>query len=305
MTAKIKHKKISRRRLFDYIFIIGMLLIPVVHFCVFWGAVNFNSILMAFRRLSPETGNYFFTDANFKILVTAYRYGNLMPALANTLLTFGLMMFFLPWGFFITYFLYKKIFLSGFWRTMMFLPTILPAVALTAIFANIVYPNGPIGSIWKLFGAQAPAFLASEKYARWTVLGYIFWTNFGGQFILFSGAMSRIPKEVIESARLDGAGMRTEMLKIVLPLCWPTFSMLLLLNIAGLFVASGPILLFQVQGLHSTALTVSFKIFGETMAGGHLLGEASALGIMCTAILFPVVLISRLGLSKIYADVEF
>ena len=300
--AKVNRKFLARD-VRKNIFVAGMLLIPVVHFIIFYGIVNFNSILMAFQRLDPATGKYFFTTANFQRLVLAWQYGNLKDALISTFLTFGLMIFFLPWGFFLTYFLYKRIPLGGFWRTMLFVPTVLPAIAMTTIFVHMIYPLGPIGSIWTLFGKQAPFFVIGEKYARWTVLVYIFWTNFGGQFILFMGAMSRIPKELIESARIDGAGMWKEMLKIVLPLCWPTFSMLLLLNIAGMFVASGPILLFR--GLDSSAITISFKIFDETRAGGHMLGEAAALGVVCTVILFPVVLLLRRLLGKVYADVEF
>ena len=302
-TTANKNRKILTRNVKKNIFVAGMLLIPVVHFIIFWGVVNFNSILLAFQRLDPVTGKNFFTGVNFRSLVTSWQYGNLKPALTNTLLTFGLMIFMLPWGFFLTYFLYKKIHLSGFWRTMLFVPTILPAVALTAIFMDIIYPGGPIGHIWKAAGVQTPAFITDGKYARWTILIYILWTNFGGQFILFSGAMSRIPKEVIESARLDGAGMRVEMLKIVLPLCWPTISMLLLLNVAGMFVASGPILLFQ--GLHYSAITISYKIFNETLVGGQHLGEAAALGSVCTVILFPIVMLVRWLLGKVYANVEF
>lgn len=283
------------------IFIAGMLLIPVAHFIIFWGAVNFNSILLAFQRLDPNAEKNVFTWANFKDILLDFKYGDAKVALVNTLLTFGLLVLLLPWGFFVTYFLYKKIPLSGFWRTMLFVPTILPAVAMTAIFTYLLYGKGPVGSIWGLFGSRPPNFFTDDKYARWSVLSYILWTNFGGQFILFMGAMSRIPKEIAESARLDGAGMRVEMLRITLPLCWPTISMLLLLNIAGLFVASGPVLLLTKGDFKS--ITISYDIFRSTNSG--LLNEPAALGIVCTVILFPLVLLSRWLLGKVYADVEF
>ena len=294
-------EKILSRRAKDGIFIALMLLIPVVHFIIFWGVVNFNSLLMAFQRLDPRTGGNIFTWDNFKDLLVDLKYGDTKVAIQNTFLTFGLMLLLLPWGFFLTYFLYKKIPLSGFWRTMLFVPTILPAVAMTAIFTYLLYPLAPVGSIWRLFGAQTPNFITGEKYSRWTVLAYIFWTNFGGQFIIFSGAMSRISKEITESARLDGAGMRVEMLRIILPLCWPTFSMLLLLNIAGLFMASGPVLLLTGGRFDST--TIAFTVFNDTNNGFY--NRAAALGTICTVILFPIVIVSRYLLGKVYAGVEF
>lgn len=296
-----KIKKIISSRVFKKnIFVISMLLIPVAHFIVFWCYVNFNSILMAFQRYNIYEGGSYFTLNNFKALDT---YVDLKIGFLNTLLTFGLMLFILQWGFFVTYFLYKNIALSKLWRTFLFIPSILPIVAMTSIFKYIISPvGGPVQEIWQiLFGSRIPSFLASKEYARWTILFYIFWTNFGGQFIVFSGAMTRIPKEVIESAHLDGAGMWTELLKLIFPLCWSTFSMLLLLNISGLFMASGPILL--LTGGAQDTMTVSFWIFYNVQAQN--LNEPAALGLICTVILFPIVILSRFLLGKVYADVEF
>ena len=44
---------------------------------------------------------------------------------------------------------------------------------------------------------------------------------------MFSGAIARIPKETLEAAKLDGAGLFREMFGMVLPLIWPTFAMIL------------------------------------------------------------------------------
>ena len=288
------------------IFLAGILIIPVVHFIIFWGVVNFNSIVMAFQRTDVSTGNSVFSMDNFSEIFRLFKDGELSRALGNTLLTSGfLTLFMLPWGFFVTYFLYKKIRFHGLWRTMMFTPSILPAVAMSAIFIYLVYPMGPVGKFWEiLFGAEAPSFLMEPELAKWTILGYIFWTNFGGQFILFSGAMSRIPDEVIEAAKLDGVGMGCELFKIVLPLCWPTFSMLLLLNLASISTATGPVLLLTNGDADTT--TFSFWIFLRVQEGtAKGLNEAAALGILCTVVLFPFMILARWGLSKVYADVEF
>lgn len=302
---KEKTKKLQTKKVQDNIFVACMLLIPVVHFLIFWVGVNFNSLLLAFQKLNPLSGEKYFTWANFSVLKISWQIGDLKIALGNTLLTFALYLLLLPWGFFITYFLFKRIIGHNIWRTMLFLPTIVPAMAMTAIFSYLVAAKGPVGNfIWHFFKMEVPpAFIQSDKYARWTMLFYIAWTNFGGQFILYMGAMSRIPVSVLEAAKLDGAGMWVEMIKIVLPLCWPTISMLLLMNISSMFVVSGPLLLFW--GLPPSATTISYKIFNETRIGGHLLSESAALGVVCTLILFPIVLLSRWLLEKVYADVEF
>lgn len=285
------------------IFVAGMLLIPVAHFIVFWVAVNFNSILLAFQRFDRAIGGNYFTFNNFKDMAALFgKNGGLRIAFANTFLTWGFtVIFLLPWGFTLTYLLYKKIALSSLWRTMLFVPALLPTVALTSIFLYIILPEAPVGKFFALFRAGTPYPFLEAGYARWTVIGYFFLTNFGGQFVLLSGAMSRIPKEVIESAKIDGAGTRVEMLRIVLPLCWPTISMILLLNVTGIFTASGPVMLLTGGGGNTT--TVSFWIFNSVRNNSVYM--PAALGILLTVILFPIVLLARWGLGKVYADVEF
>ena len=298
------HRRVMSRNTKKNIFIAGMLLIPVVHFIVFWIGVNFNSILLAFQK-TDAAGKIKFTFDNFTRIPTLFsKGGELLVSLENTLITWAfLTVFLLPWAFTLTYFLYKKVFLSGFFRTMLFIPTILPAVAMTSIFAYLIMPDAPFGAVLtKLVGNPSAAFLYQEKYARWTIVGYIFWTNFGGSFILLSGAMSRIPKEVLESARIDGAGMRVEMLRIVLPLCWPTVSMLILMNVASLFTVSGPILLLT-KGRNNSA-TLSYWFFDQ-INGLKRFNITSAAGLVFTAVLFPIVLLTRWGLGKVYANVEF
>ena len=234
-----------------------------------------------------------------------FRTNELKDALVNTLLTSGFqIIFLLPWGFLLTYFLYKKIPLRGLWRTFLFLPSILPAIFLTGIFKNAITQYGPLGKIWQvLFNTAIPDFFVDERYGKWGVLLYFFWTNFGGQFILFTGAMTRIPNEILEASQIDGAGMRVELFKIVLPLCWPTFSMLLILNISSVFTSTGPILLLT-KGAADTK-TISYWIFEKVNQPAPALYIPSALGVACTVILFPIITMTRWGLGKVYADVEF
>lgn len=285
------------------IFVFLMLLIPVVHFIIFWGGVNFNSLRLAFTSIDLKTGQTSFSLDHFRTLGNLFKTGEIRTALFNTLLTSLLYLLLIPWALFLSYFLYKKIPLGGMWKTLLFLPSIMPAIAMTSIFKYLIEPDGPLGQLMlALTGEEISNLLAFQSTARWTVLAYVFWTNFGGQFILISGAMTRIPQSQLEAANLDGAGLWSEFFKIVLPLCWPTISMILILNISSIFTATGPILLLT-KGMAETK-TISFWIF-ERVQGSTTLGLPSALGIACTAILFPIVMLAKWLLNKVYADVEF
>lgn len=300
---KKKNIKLSRQRKLDYLFVLAMLIIPIVNFIIFWVVVNFNSIVIAFQDPSHKGA---FTLDNFKMIINLFKTNELKIALINTLITSGFQIIFLvPWSFMLSYFLYKKIPLTSVWRVFLFLPSILPAIFLTGMFTYAITPAGPIGTLWgKLFNTQIPGLLVENDYARWTILVYFFLTNFGGQFILFSGAMSRIPKEVLESAKLDGAGMFREMFVMVLPLIWPTFSMILVLNFASIFTATGPILLLNKGAGNSK--TIAYWIFEQVNdSNGTSLYLPAALGLACTAVLYPIISFVRWITGKVFSDVEY
>ena len=298
---------LTKKKKLDYLFVFLMLIIPVIHFIVFWIVVNSNSIVLSFQRMDLNTGNTYFTLENFKAIIDLFKTEELKIAFINTLITSGFQIIFLvPWSFVLSYFLYKKIPLTGLWRVMLFLPTILPAIFLTGMFKYAISTVGgsPAGTLWEaLFHESIPSLLVEKQYAKWTVLIYFFLTNFGGQFILFSGAMSRIPKETLEAAKIDGAGMFREMFSMVLPLIWPTFSMILILNFASIFTATGPILLLT-KGQGETT-TISFWIFNEVNNPNASLFVPAALGLACTAVLYPIITFVRCILGRIYGDVEY
>ena len=298
---------LTKKKKLDYLFIFLMLLIPVVHFFVFWVGVNFNSILLSFQRMDINSGKLYFTMENFKSIIDLFKSNELKVAFLNTFIISAFQIVFLvPWSFVLSYFLYKKIPLTGLWRVFLFLPTILPAIFLTGMFKYAISTVGgsPVGTLWEaLFHESIPSLLVEKEYAKWTVLVYFFLTNFGGQFILFSGAMSRIPQETLEAAKIDGVGMFREMFTMVLPLIWPTFSMILILNIASIFTATGPILLLT-KGQGETT-TISFWIFNEVNNPNASLFVPAALGLACTAVLYPIITFVRWGLGKVYSDVEY
>ena len=79
--------------------------------------------------------------------------------------------------------------------------------------------------------------------------------------------------------------------------------MILILNIASIFTATGPILLLT-KGQGETT-TISFWIFNEVNNPNASLFVPAALGLACTAVLYPIITFVRWGLGKVYSDVEY
>ena len=296
----------NENRLRKNLFIVGMLSIAIVHFLVFWLYVNLSSILMAFKNVTIEGTKWGF--GNFKIMFDSFRNptSELRGAFVNTMIFFAVnLLIKLPLTFICSYFLYKKIKGYKYYRFVFFLPSIISAVVLTSLLKYMVNPGGPLPRIYEmLWGREAPLFLADSDYALGVILFYTIWSGFGVNIILFQGAMSRIPPEIIEAGKIDGVGMTRELFQIVTPLVWPTISTVVVLAFVGIFSSSGEILLFT-KGLYDT-YTISYWIFElvQGIKGTVNLEYASTVGIFFSVIALPIVLLVKRGLEKITESVE-
>lgn len=274
-------------------FLLIMLTIPVIHWFVFWLYVNFDAILLAFQT---KTGELSLT--NFELLFHDLKKGEgISIALQNTLKYFLNNLLILTLALFISYFMYRNIKGTRFFRVVFYLPGIISAVALTTVYSDFIGPSGAYGALMKLLGkTEIKQFLADSRYATNAILIYCIWTGFGTNLLLFTGAMKRIPTEVIESAKLDGCSMLREFFQIILPLIWPTISTIIILNCTSLFSASGPILLFT-EGNYKTT-TIGYWIF-DYVYNYNNYNIVSAAGLLFTCIGVPFILIIRKLIDKV------
>ena len=275
--------------------------IPLLMFCVFYVYVNYSSIRMAFVDEYTNQGTWKYFELFFKEMGKAD--GDLIISLKNTLRYFVLQNFILfPLSVLFSYFLYKKIYGYKWFRIIFFMPSIISGVVLSTIFRYMV--NGPISDmVQEWFNMEyPPLFFNSPKYANSTIMVYVFWLGLAGQMIIFSGTMARIPHEIVESSKIDGAGFFREFVSICIPLIWPTLSTLILMNVIGIFGASGPVILFT-RGQYGTS-TLSYWIYEATAVAPNY-HYASAVGLVMTAVTIPIVFICRWVMNKINSGVEY
>lgn len=297
------NKNLSAAKGKERTFIFLMLLIPALNWLVFWLYVNISSFVLAFQNMRGEWSLTNFVT--FWDQLTSPYGDTIGLALKNTLLYFAnnLLIIF-PVSVIISYFFYKHIlFYKGF-RIIFFLPAIISGVAMVGVYYAFIQPTGPLGAICDWLGIEyTDSLLNSPMTATPTILVYCIWTGFSTNVILASSAMSRIPTEVLEAAKLEGCGPFRELVQIVLPLTWSTLNTLLVFILTGVFNASGPILLFMPDGGSETT-TISFWIFKQVYGNGALggtknYGLVSCAGLCFTAVGVPVILFIRKLFEKI------
>ena len=98
-------------------------------------------------------------------------------------------------------------------RTLFFMPSIIPAVAIFIIISGLIDPN--TGWVTRLFHLSS----ASPLYTLFPIILSL-WT-IGPGFLIMLGSMQAVPKEFYEAARVDGAGPVNRFISITIPMCSP------------------------------------------------------------------------------------
>jgi len=305
---KVSSKKKWRIRLF----VMVMLAYPVAHFAVFWLFVNFSSIWISMQGMNQLGDRFFDGFRNYINVISDIRTDVVTQNIIfNSFLFFPVtVLITIPLSLLFSYFLFKKMPAANVFRVIFFLPSIMPIVALTFAFRSSFSTDfGPAASgAYNLFGIPTDSWLGRPPWTQILVFMYCIWAGLGFNIVLFSGAMGRVPYEVIESAQLDGITMRKEFTRIMIPLIWPTVITLVVLAMTSvLTVFLQPMLLLGAQGVirhDAVASTISVTIF-QNVSSETSLPYTAALGLTMSLIFAPIIMLVRFLLSKAWAGVEY
>lgn len=119
-------------------------------------------------------------------------------------------------------------------RTAFLTPMMVPVASVVLIFQVMFDYNGMINRIIGIIGIDKIDWLKSE-YALWVVAILFLWKNLGYNMIIFMGALTNMPTDLIEVARLEGASRWQIFLRIKLRYLSSTIVFVTLLSLINSF----------------------------------------------------------------------
>lgn len=123
----------------------------------------------------------------------------------------------------------------GFFRTVVFLPSVTNIVAVSVLWLWVFNPEfGLLNSGLRLLGIEGPLWMQSAGWAKPALVIMSLW-SVGGSTIIFLAALQGIPRELYEAASLDGANGFRRFLHITLPMLSPAVLFSLIIGIIGSF----------------------------------------------------------------------
>ncbi len=276
-----------KKALFKYRVLIFMSLIPLALLVIF-RYLPMYGVQIAFRDYKPLTSINSGDWVGFKYFRKFFGYYKLDELIKNTIilnlydialtpmpLLFALCVQYLP---------FKR--LSEFIQNIAIMPHFLSVVILCSIVMRFLSVDGPVNGIAMALGADSENYLTRGEYFYSIYVWSGVWQNMGYSAIIYSSALSDVPKELYEAADVDGANILKKWIYIDLPTLLPLFAVELMFRFGGLLSNNyEKILLFQ----NNTNLKYSQVIstYSYELAFGGLVPQyslATAVGLVTSAV---------------------
>lgn len=152
----------------------------------------------------------------------------------------------------------RKRALSPVLETAFALPMAVAMSAAALIFKVLLNPT--VGYVNHVFGLTL-GWYRDRNTAMYGILLLTIWMGIGFNFLLFLSALRGVPEEVLDSARLDGAGGFTLFLRMELPLISHTMLYVVCTNLVQALMTSGPIILLTQGGPARSTTTLIYMMY--------------------------------------------
>lgn len=186
----------------------------------------------------------------------------------------------------------------GFFRIAMRLPGILPAIASLLILTFFFRSDdkGVLNMMFRQIGLGPFKFFTNKNLVIMWLIVCATWKGAGGTALLYMAAMADISPELYEAAALDGASPWKRFQHITWPAIKGQFSLLLILQIIGVFQTLYEPLVMTNGGPNNYSLSLMLLVYRYAFEDSQV-GRASALSLV-VALFLIVLSIVRYAVQK-------
>jgi multiple sugar transport system permease protein len=195
---------------------------------------------------------------------------------------------------------------ARFFRTVIYVPALVPLVAAAMIFRWLLAPDsGPINGFLAWFGIEGPAWLLDADWVIPAIILLALW-QVGAGTILLIAALQGIPPELTEAAELDGAGPVKRFWRVSVPLITPVLFFNLVTGIiAGFQVFSQVYVLTNGDNGPDNASLMMVPYIYDNAFKFYKMGYASAMAWLLFIIILSLTLVVfRSSRSWVFYETE-
>jgi multiple sugar transport system permease protein len=179
-------------------------------------------------------------------------------------------------------------------RTIFYIPSIVPAVAMCAIWMWIFNPDlGLANTILKTLHLPTSNWLYGRTSVLPTLIFVNLWTT-GSTMIIFLAGLQDVPKQLLEAAEIDGGGPLVKLFHVIIPMMTPTIFYNLIMGVINGFQVFTQAYVMTNGGPDNASLFYVFYLYREAF-------QFSKLGSACAIawVLFIIITIFSAVLFKV------
>ncbi|NLB95681.1 MAG: sugar ABC transporter permease [Armatimonadetes bacterium] len=284
----------DRPAFWGYLFISPWLL----GFLIFTAGPMLTSLYLSFCKYDLHTLTWVGTK-NYEVLLTRDAGGLFWKSLTNTALY---VLFSVPIGLtgslLVAMLLNQKVKGIALFRTLFYLPSLVPAVASALIWQWVFHPDaGLLNYGLGRVGVDGPDWLQDPKTALSSLIIMSLWGIGGGRMIIFLAGLQGISDELYEASSLDGAGAWHQFRHVTIPMLSPTIFFNLVLGIIGSFQVFTSAYVMTGGGPNNATLMYVLYLYRNAFVYFKL-GKASAMAWILFVILLVFTIIQFKSASK-------
>lgn len=198
----------------------------------------------------------------------------------------------------------QKIRWIGLWRTVYYLPTLVPVIASTMLWLWIFNPEfGLLNMLLAQVGIKGPLWLGHSQWALPSLILMSLWTV-GAPMLIYLAGLQGIPTDLYEAAEIDGAGVWPKFVRVTIPMMTPVIFFNLVMNMIAAFqVFVQPFIMTQGGPRYATLFYVLYLY--QNAFQYFRMGYASALAwVLFAVILVLTGLVLRSSVMWVYYEGE-
>jgi len=272
----------------------------LIGFIIFGGGPMLFSLILSFCRYDIVNPAEFVGLDNYRRLATGDEL--IGKSLYNTIFMVIAVPIGLVAGLGIALLLNTGVRFVSFWRTIFYLPAVIPGVVTAILWVWLLNPQiGLINQLLDFVGISGPMWLQSPQWAKPSLILMGLWTAGGGMVVWLAG-LKGIPTSLYEAASVDGAGPLRQFFSITIPQLTPYIFFNLVMGLIGTFQIFDQAFIMTQGGPVDSTLFYVYHLFNNAFRYGQM-GYASAMAWLLFAIVLAIT-IFQMRISKRWVHYE-
>ncbi|TDW24546.1 carbohydrate ABC transporter permease [Kribbella kalugense] len=190
----------------------------------------------------------------------------------------------------------------GLWRTIYYLPTLVPAVASSVLWIWIFNPDfGLLNSMLRQAGLPTSSWIYGEQSAVPSLILMSTW-GFGNAMVIFLAGLQGVPRQLYEAVAIDGGGTWARFRHVTLPFMTPTIFYNLVTGTIGTFQVFNQAYIMTQGGPNNATEFYIYYLYTKAFTDSEI-GYASALAwVLFVIVLVITVLLFRNARRWVYYE---